>query len=681
MCPPTYTSATIPLIQPGERLLCNAYYMLTAADVADVALVTALVTTSDGTTNTSTISLDGSGPVSTVGGGGSGGGSVSFLHGNCNNTKPSVVCPSNTTLGATYLCVEQDTLYGCNATGWYAYFTITANATNGLNAFTTTMGSFVQPACQTSVMIHVVSTAWMALGQPVYVQSGGFYVVGSVVDDMMCSLINTCWYGNANVGATIPMNSPVVPGGEQGPSGPSGSTGGTGSTGTTGGTGASGRTGATGSTGGTGSSGVSGATGSTGSSGSSGTSGGTGSTGDTGATGVTGTTGASGSTGSSGDTGATGTTGSSGTSGTTGGTGASGASGATGETGSTGASGSTGSTGDTGATGSTGTSGASGSTGVTGSTGSSGDTGATGASGSTGSTGPTGGTGATGISGSTGATGASGPNATFPPVFNGTADFVVVGNTIAYSIDGGETFAPITTFPFTVAYDVAYSYPLNVFVAVGTGTNRGAFSRTGETWFPSLLNSIFSTQGNAIAWHDVAAIFVAGGQGTNTLATSSDGANWVARTNPFTTAVNGVAYAPQRATWVAVGQGTAAIAYSINNGVTWTQSMAQASGVIGKSVSWSPQLGRFLVTLSGGVSGYVSTASSVDGIAWSLDANAFEPQAVATGSAWNGTEFLVTGIATNMTLMSSTDSRTFSSLGNAGLSVSGLGVCWSALYR
>ena len=81
----------------------------------------------------------------------------------------TVFLSSNTTLNATFLCVEQQVLYGCNASGWYPYFDLFSGQP-GQNAFTTTMNSFVQPDCGQTVMVHVGSTAWMAVGQVIFIQ-------------------------------------------------------------------------------------------------------------------------------------------------------------------------------------------------------------------------------------------------------------------------------------------------------------------------------------------------------------------------------------------------------------------------------------------------------------------------------------------------------------------------------
>jgi len=58
------------------------------------------------------------------------------------------------------------------------------NGTNGVNSFSTLTASFVQPnvapAAGNSVTISVSSSSWMALGQSVFVEQAGFFVVTAI---------------------------------------------------------------------------------------------------------------------------------------------------------------------------------------------------------------------------------------------------------------------------------------------------------------------------------------------------------------------------------------------------------------------------------------------------------------------------------------------------------------------
>lgn len=630
LCPPTFTSGLIQTMLPKAKVMCKALYMITTNDIEQLATITAVVSAHD-VTVASSISLEDNvfviashAAISDD--------EFGFVHGNCNNTEPSLACDTSH-MKWTYLCVEHQTLYSCNATGWNAFFILAISDVNMQgNPYSMTTASFVQPACDGNVMVTVESTAWMASGQIVFVEGGGYYIVASITDSMMATLINPCFAVNSVTGTVIGSTpAAVVPAGQEGPSGgtgPAGSTGGTGSEGSTGGTGSAGVSG------GTGPEGPSGGTGPGGSS--------TGSV-------LSLTTqdyiqpDCDGSVVVNVDS----------TDWMSPGLIVHVASGGYYVIGSVIDSTSISlmnpcTTGNT-------------------------ENGTTVNSTSmilpAGAPGPSGGT------GPAGPTGAAGDTTVTDPPFAGVVDYVATGNVLSYSIDGGNSFTAISTAFFTFSYDVAYSLPLGIWIAVGSGSNTAVYSTNGVQWFTSPLGILFS-QGNAIAWSDTANVWVAGGQGSTRIATSPDGSTWTARPSPFTSAVYGVAYAKERARWVAVGQGAAAIAYSSDNGVTWVQAMAQVSGIVGKHVTWAPEIGTFLVSLSGAASAYVSTTVSGDGIAWALDAKAFQPEAVVTGSAWNGTHFYLTGITANNTIISSTNGRDFVDMGKSELTASGLGVCW-----
>lgn len=91
----------------------------------------------------------------------------------------------------------------------------------GLNAFTTLISNFIQPAVSSNVTIVVGTTAWMVAGQVIYIAGGGYYTVFSITDLTHAVVTNLGYAGNASVGAT------VVGSGTQGigPAGVIGSTG------------------------------------------------------------------------------------------------------------------------------------------------------------------------------------------------------------------------------------------------------------------------------------------------------------------------------------------------------------------------------------------------------------------------------------------------------------------------
>ena len=281
-----------------------------------------------------------------------------------------------------------------------------------------------------------------------------------------------------------------------------------------------------------------------------------------------------------------------------------------------------------------------------------------------------------------------------PPSFTPSAgplvqvNFVATGSggsSLAYSINGGQTFTPIGLLQFsTSGADVAYSYTQAKWIAVGSGTNAGVNSSDGIHWSPiTSLNTALGTTGTAIARSDQANLWMAGGSGTNKLATSPDGVTWTVQTTVFTTAVLGIAYSPYYNTWVATGTGTWAAAYSTNNGVTWVGNFAQSpTTLVGAGVAWSQPLQLFLAVFNGvGTSGFGTTvATSTTGVAWITSNAAFQNATTfaATGVAWNGTQFQLSGTTSGTTVDFSTDGVAFTSLGNPGTFNTGNGICWGS---
>jgi hypothetical protein len=284
------------------------------------------------------------------------------------------------------------------------------------------------------------------------------------------------------------------------------------------------------------------------------------------------------------------------------------------------------------------------------------------------------------------------PSIASPPVPTYASDFVSTGqgtSTLAYSLDGGRYFNPAGASMFTFSgYSAAYSLLLNRWVAVGQGPNTGAYSSTGVTWtaLPS-LTSILTTFGYDVAWSDSQALWVAGGNGaTYKIATSTDGITWSGRTSPFNTSVFGVAFSPERNVWVAAGSGTCTLASS-PDGITWTLQMGTYQNIVARRVVWSSQLGVFMATLNGGPANAlaISSATSVDGVAWRTDSNIFNTSSTGFGVAWNGTQFMLTGQGVNSTsqlntLASSTDGIVIAELGSAVFTIIGNDACWGSDY-
>src|SRR5439155_278712 len=109
----------------------------------------------------------------------------------------------------------------------------------------TTSANYTQPAVSATVSVTVGTTAWMAVGQYLYVNTGGFYTVSSITNATTVVLSNRGYSGNAARTPVITSPKAVSPGGIQGATGPTGATGANGATGATGTTGTNGTNGAT----------------------------------------------------------------------------------------------------------------------------------------------------------------------------------------------------------------------------------------------------------------------------------------------------------------------------------------------------------------------------------------------------------------------------------------------------
>jgi hypothetical protein len=143
-----------------------------------------------------------------------------------------------------------------------------ATGTAGRDAFTATTASYRQPAVGSDVTVSVACTAWMVVGQPIFIGgNGGSYTVASITNG---TTVVVTYNGHGSAGTVGAAGSGVSPHGFQGstgatgPQGPIGVTGAAGAAGPTGSTGATGATGSTGITGPQGPIGATGATGPTG---------------------------------------------------------------------------------------------------------------------------------------------------------------------------------------------------------------------------------------------------------------------------------------------------------------------------------------------------------------------------------------------------------------------------------
>lgn len=104
-----------------------------------------------------------------------------------------------------------------------------ADGSDGVNAFTLTTADFTMPAELANVSVTVADNSWMAVGQPVFVQTAGFFEVISVnVDGVTVTLKNLedaasdAYLDNAAPTTNISTGVKVTPGGWQGEAGAAG---------------------------------------------------------------------------------------------------------------------------------------------------------------------------------------------------------------------------------------------------------------------------------------------------------------------------------------------------------------------------------------------------------------------------------------------------------------------------
>ncbi len=91
------------------------------------------------------------------------------------------------------------------------------DGTNGVSAFTTTTDDFVIPPADgtTPVTVEVADTSWMAVGEPLFIPGGLFFLVSAIVDSTHVQVVYPAWEANVNAGNTITTGAIVTPSGWQ----------------------------------------------------------------------------------------------------------------------------------------------------------------------------------------------------------------------------------------------------------------------------------------------------------------------------------------------------------------------------------------------------------------------------------------------------------------------------------
>lgn len=91
----------------------------------------------------------------------------------------------------------------------------------GINAFTTTTATFVQPAVNANVTVNVDESRWIAPTQILFHEAGGFYEAISLPSNTSVTLKNLGYSVNAVPAVNVPIGT-LSPGGLEGPEGPDG---------------------------------------------------------------------------------------------------------------------------------------------------------------------------------------------------------------------------------------------------------------------------------------------------------------------------------------------------------------------------------------------------------------------------------------------------------------------------
>lgn len=213
-----------------------------------------------------------------------------------------------------------------------------------------------------------------------------------------------------------------------------------------------------------------------------------------------------------------------------------------------------------------------------------------------------------------------------------------------------------------------------------TSGSVGLIVDTSKSWYPGSFNGnkieIQNSDGTRMEDFIVSnttssishGITVMGGAGTNTLAWSADnGITWTGLgTSIFSSQCYSIAWSGKR--FVAVGSGTNTIAYS-EDGKNWTGLGLTTFGTFGITIAWNGV--RFVA--GGGTSN--TLAWSNDGVNWTGLGTTVFPNSLG-GIAWNGTRWVAAGDCTNGIAYSS-DGITWTTIATPIFTTSGRGVCWT----
>jgi len=125
--------------------------------------------------------------------------------------------PSITINSVTTLTPGSSAYVNNSGTGTNAILEIGIPA--GLSAYSQTTASFVQPAVGSTVTVSLLNSQWLAVGQNIFIETGGDYIVSSLPSSTTATLTNSGATINAAPATSIPTSSTVASSGATGQTG------------------------------------------------------------------------------------------------------------------------------------------------------------------------------------------------------------------------------------------------------------------------------------------------------------------------------------------------------------------------------------------------------------------------------------------------------------------------------
>ena len=239
-------------------------------------------------------------------------------------------------------------------------------------------------------------------------------------------------------------------------------------------------------------------------------------------------------------------------------------------------------------------------------------------------------------------------------------------NALAWSQDGVDWIG-LGTFAFTEVRAVFWTG--NVWVATGLGNTSIAVSPDGRTWtnIAAADGGTILSKGFAIAQNSTSVVIV--GEGTSHyIVSSTDCLTWTGQgTANFTTGIYSIAWIGIR--WVVAGidAGTQMLRYSANLSVWTNPSTSTIFTTAGYGLAWN---GTRLVAVGSGTN--TIAYSDDNGASWTVNNTMFTT--AGRGVAWNGRSFIAVGAGTNSIVYSGNGSNWVAVPNNTSIFTTAYGV-------